>query len=133
MKLYKIFKVGANLAALEDIFRGHDLAFIILILLQRTVPPHMEIHLSRHQGIRPCNIYFFILKFPATSSINWISEIFLAVPSRRCVPLLVYIFQTANRCFVVGLTIDVPVSVLCFCPVIDHKFRHNIVKDDVDP
>ena len=28
---------------------------------------------------------------------------------------------------------QIDVSVLCVCPVIDHEFRHNIVKVAVDP
>jgi len=33
----------------------------------------------------------------------------------------------------VNLTCQIDVSFLCVCPVIDHKFRHNIVKVAVDP
>ena len=87
------------------------------------VPTRMEICLSRHREIGLCN--FFIFKLPATPSILLVSEIFLAVLSRRCVRLLVYVLQEAN-----GVLIDI--SFLWVIPVIDHKF-HNIVKGAVDP
>ena len=35
--------------------------------------------------------------------------------------------------FTFPTTVRVTISFRCVCPVIDHEFRHNIVKVEVDP
>ena len=46
---------------------------------------------------------------------------------------IVYIFTSTSVKNVNYLHCQIDVSFLCVCPVIDHEFRHHIVKVTVDP